>query len=217
MEDEIVNGRVNKYMRALLDRHDEPVLLEMEEIARLNEFRIINRHVGVTVEILARAIGARRVFELGSGYGYSAFWFARAVGNDGEVHCTDRDPQNAKKAEEFLSRVNLWDRIRFHVGDALTSFKQVAGKWDIVYVDINKEGYTEAWNAARDLIRVGGLYIADNAISIGLPGSKKLVTDALAVQLENVREHNEMVTNDGRYLSSILPIRDGVMIALRLH
>jgi predicted O-methyltransferase YrrM len=215
MEDEIVDGRVNKYMRALLDRHDESVLLEMEEIARFSEFRIINRHVGVTVEILARAIGARRVFELGSGYGYSAFWFARAVGPDGEVHCTDQDAQNAKMAQEFLSRANLWDRIRFHVGDALASFMQAAGKWDIVYVDIDKRSCAEAWNAARDRIRVGGMYIADNAISIGLPGSKELVMDS--VELENVIEHNKIISNDDRYLSSILPIRDGVMIALRLR
>jgi caffeoyl-CoA O-methyltransferase len=175
MEDEIVNGRANRYVRALLDRHDEPVLLEMEELARVKNFPIINRHVGVTVEILARAIGARRVFELGSGYGYSAFWFARAVGQGGEVHCTDGNPQNAKKAQEFLSRANLWGRITFHVGDALKSFSQVAGKWDIVYDDINKEGYPEAWKAACNRIRVGGLYICDNVITIG--SAKKLVTD----------------------------------------
>lgn len=218
MEREKVNGQVNRYMRALLDRHDEPVLLEMEELARLEDFPIINRHVGVTVEILARAIGARRVFELGSGYGYSAFWFARAVGQGGEVHCTDGDPQNAKKAQEFLTRANLWGRITFHVGDALTSFKQVAGEWDIVYDDIDKEGYPEAWNAAHDRIRVGGLYICDNVISYGSRDSKKLVTDTTRNELlDAIREHNKMIANNPHFLSSILPIRDGVMVAVRLH
>jgi predicted O-methyltransferase YrrM len=216
MRIEIATEDVNRYMRALLDRHDEPVLLEMEELARQKEFPIINRHVGVTVEILARAIGARKVFELGSGYGYSAFWFARAVGQGGEVHCTDGDPQNAKKAQEFLSRANLWGRITFHVGDALTLFSEVAGKWDIVYDDISKEGYPEAWKAACNRIRVGGLYICDNVIAIA--SAKKLVTDDTRDErIEAIREHNKNVASDSRYLSSILPIREGLMVAYRLR
>src|SRR5439155_18220472 len=86
------NPNVEDYIRGLLARHDEPVLLEMEADARERGFPIIGRMVGVAIEILARSIGARRVFELGSGYGYSAYWFARAVGQGGEVHLTDGDP-----------------------------------------------------------------------------------------------------------------------------
>ena len=77
---EIVNPKVEEYMRTLQDRHDEPVLLEMEQEANEKSFPIIGRLCGVTLEVLARAIGARRVFELGSGYGYSGYWFSRAVG-----------------------------------------------------------------------------------------------------------------------------------------
>jgi predicted O-methyltransferase YrrM len=208
---EIASEHVNGYMRALLDRHDEPVLLEMEELARRNHFPIVNRHVGVTIEILARAIGARRVFELGSGYGYSAFWFARAVGQGGEVQRTDGDAENAKKAKEFLSRAKLWGRIRFHVGDAVTLFRQVRGEWDIVYNDIDKEGYPDAWNVTRDHIRIGGLYICDNVLRVGRAPKKR------AEQWEQaIIEHNKKIASDSRYLSSILPIREGLMVAYRL-
>ncbi|HEX3207342.1 MAG TPA: hypothetical protein VHQ68_13995, partial [Propionibacteriaceae bacterium] len=63
------------------------------------------------LELAARAVGARRVMELGSGYGYSAYWFAWAVGPDGEVVCTDGDPENARLAEDYLSTAGVWDRV----------------------------------------------------------------------------------------------------------
>src|SRR5881397_1726402 len=109
---DIVNPAVENYMRTLQTRHDEPVLLEMEAEAEANGFPIIGRLVGVTVELLARSVGTRRVFELGSGYGYSAYWFSRAVGPAGEVHCTDGDPDNESKAGDYLKRAELWDRVR---------------------------------------------------------------------------------------------------------
>ncbi len=85
------NPRIDAYMEGRYRRFDEPVLLEMEAEGRERGFPIVGRNVGVTIEVLARSVGARRVFELGSGFGYSAYWFARAVGPNGEVHCTDGD------------------------------------------------------------------------------------------------------------------------------
>src|SRR5919108_88173 len=114
---DIVNPQIEDYMRTLQMRHDEPVLLEMEAEARDKSFPIIDRLCGVTIEVLARAVEARRIFELGSGYGYSAYWFSRAVGPDGELHLTDGDPENEKKALEYLRRAKLDGPVQFHVGD----------------------------------------------------------------------------------------------------
>src|ERR671930_2112824 len=128
---QIVNKDVERYMRALLDRHDDSVLLEMEKLGEEKSFPIVGRQVGVTLEILARSIGAKRVFELGSGFGYSAYWFARAVGEKGEVHCTDGDPENARQGTDFLTRARLGDRIRYHVGDAVTELEKIDKVFDI--------------------------------------------------------------------------------------
>src|SRR5512144_3197785 len=98
---DIVNPEVEAYMRTLLARYDEEVLLEMGREGAERGFPIIERLVGVTVELLARSIGARRVFELGSGFGYSAYWFARAVGGGGEVHCTDGDADNVDAGKRY--------------------------------------------------------------------------------------------------------------------
>jgi predicted O-methyltransferase YrrM len=206
-----VQPEIDAYMRTLQGRYDEPVLLEMETEGRERDFPIIGRNVGVTVELLARTVGARRVFELGSGFGYSAYWFTRAVGSGGEVHCTDGDPANEGKAGSYLSRAGVWDRVRWHVGDAVTNLANVDGEFDVVYNDIDKHGYPDAWRAARDRVRVGGLYLCDNVLWSGLILDADLDRDSAAIV-----EHNRLIADDDRFVSSIVPTRDGVMVALRL-
>jgi caffeoyl-CoA O-methyltransferase len=211
---DIVEPHVEEYMRTLLERHDDPVLLEMERVAAERNFPIVNRIVGVTLEALARSIGARRIFELGSGYGYSAYWFARAVGPNGEVYLTDGDPENEKKALHYLGRAGLVERVRFRVGDAISSFEDVEGEFDVVYCDIDKDGYPEAWRAARERIRPGGLYLCDNVLWSGrVTGA---VDDSRPHLTRAIDEHNRMIAEDERYLSAVVPTRDGVMVALRV-
>jgi predicted O-methyltransferase YrrM len=208
---DIVNPQIEEYMATLQSRHDEPVLLEMEREGRERDFPIVGRNVGATLEVLARSIGARRVMELGSGFGYSAYWFARAVGDDGEVHCTDGDPENARKAEGYLQRAGVWGRVTYHVGDAVEQMATVEGEFDIVYDDIDKHGYPAAWLAARERIRVGGLYLCDNVLWSG----RILAPDADR-NTAAILEHNRQIAGDEQFLSTIVPTRDGVFVALRV-
>jgi len=212
---DIVDPRIEDYMRSLLTRYDEPVLLEMEAEGKERGFPIIGRLVGVTVELLARSVGAKRVFELGSGFGYSAYWFARAVGPTGEVHGTDGDPANEPKALDYLSRAGLAEPIRWHVGDAVTHLGAVEGEFDVVYNDIDKDGYPAAWMAARERIRLGGLYVCDNVLwsgRVAVPDRD----DPRPVNTQAILEHNRLIAEDERFISSIVPTRDGVFVALRV-
>src|SRR6478735_3846411 len=112
-----MDDTVEGYLTGLAElEHADPVLTEMEARAEENGFPIVGRATGRYLEMAARSVGARRVMELGSGYGYSAYWFARAVGADGEIVCTDGDPANATLAEEYLTRAGVWDRVRYRVG-----------------------------------------------------------------------------------------------------
>lgn len=202
-------------MRSLLTRYDEPVLLEMEAEGKERGFPIIGRLVGVTVELLARSVGAKRVFELGSGFGYSAYWFARAVGPAGEVHGTDGDPANEPKALDYLSRAGLAEPIRWHVGDAVTHLAAAPGEFDVVYNDIDKDGYPAAWMAARERIRVGGLYVCDNVLWSGRVAVRDR-DDPRPAYTQAILEHNRLIADDERFVSSIVPTRDGVFVALRV-
>lgn len=215
---DIVNPQVEQYMRELLARYDEPVVLEMEAVAKEQHFPIIGRLVGVTVELLARSVGAKRVFELGSGFGYSAYWFSRAVGEAGEVHCTDGDPDNEEVALGYLGRAGLAGPVRWHVGEAVATLRGTEGEFDVVYNDIDKDGYPDAWKIARDRIRVGGLYICDNVLWYGrVTGAVEIQDDRERSTTEAVVEHNRMIAEDERYMSVIVPTRDGVMVAIRVR
>ena len=124
-----MDDAVESYLTELArTEHEDPVLVEMEARAAEHGFPIVGRATGRFLELAARAVGARRVMELGSGYGYSAYWFARAVGPDGEVVCTDGDPENAKLAEDYLSTAGMWDRVRYRVGDALAGVRGGSGR-----------------------------------------------------------------------------------------
>jgi predicted O-methyltransferase YrrM len=208
---DIVNPQVETYLRSLLRRYDDPVLLEMEAEAERRRFPAVGRLVGVSLELLARSIRARRVFELGSGFGYSAYWFARAVGDGGEVHCTDGDTANVDQGRAFLDRAGLSGRVTWHVGDALTSFRGVDGDLDVVFVDMDKPQYPQAWREASERIRVGGLYIADNTIAAG--SGNVLGAGEVA---DAVREHNRLIADDERFVSFVNPTREGVLSALRI-
>ena len=208
---DIVDPRIDDYMRSRLARFDESVLLEMEAHGAETDFPIVGRNVGVTLEILARSVGARRIIELGSGFGYSGYWHARAVGSGGELHLTDGDPENERKAQEYLGRAGLWDRVTYHVGDAVGALNSLDGEFDVVYDDIDKEGYPEAWRAARERIRIGGLYVCDNVLWSG-----RLLDDDPDERTRSILEHNQLIADDERYISTIVPTRDGVVVAIRI-
>ncbi|HXF58096.1 MAG TPA: O-methyltransferase [Actinomycetota bacterium] len=214
---DITHPAVEHYVRELLARHDDPVLLEMEAEAEERRFPIVGRMVGVVLELLARAIGARRVFELGSGYGYSGYWFARAIGPDGELHLTDTDPENERKAREYLGRAGLWGVVRFHVQEALAALEEAEGAFDVVYCDIDKAGYPAAWQAARGRVRVGGLFLCDNTLWSGRVTGAEPEADPHPEWTEAIGEMNRAIASDPDYLSTILPVRDGVTVALRLR
>ncbi len=214
---DITNPAIEEYIKGLLARHDEPVLMEMEAEGKERGFPIVGRMVGVVLEILARSIGARRVFELGSGYGYSGYWFSRAMGPGGELHLTDGDPENERKATDYLGRAGLLGPVRYHVGEAIGSLEATEGQFDIVYNDIDKGDYPRAWKAARDRVRRDGFFISDNTLWSGrVTGAEDVPEDVRPGWTAAIDQMNRTVAADPGFLSTILPIRDGVLVALRI-
>ena len=209
-----VHPAIEDYMRGLSCRTDDPVLIEMERIAQENNFPIVGRLVGIFLETMAKSINARRVFEFGSGYGYSAYWFAKAVGAEGQVICSDGDPLNQIKSEQYLGSVGLLDRVNFHVGFAQEIFAQTEGLFDICYNDVDKGDYPEVWHMAKKRIRPGGLYIADNVLWHGRVAVEDYV-DVVPGWTEAILEHNRLIFEDPEFDAFINPTRDGVIVARR--
>ena len=211
MSVEIVDPRIMEYLRRLYDDGD-PVRTEMEALAEKRRFPIVGPLVGRHLELLTRAIGAQRVFELGSGYGYSALHFARAVGEGGVVHCTELDEENVRLAQGFLTRAGLWGRVTYHREEATAALRRVGGTWDIVYNDIDKDGYPATVDLAHAHLRPGGLFITDNVLWSGrvLDGE-----DDGSPATRGVKEFTRRLLAHPGFLTAIDPTRDGVAVALR--
>ncbi len=208
--DFIVDPRVGSYIQSL-DRTADPVQEEMEELARKKSFPIIGAHAGRLLGILTRATGARRILELGSGFGYSAWWFARSLPPGGRVVCTDYSPENRALALGFLEKAGLADRIEFLVGDALEAARELAGGFDIVFNDIDKQSYPESLPVAVSLLRPGGLFITDNALWYG----KVAESWAMDPSTLAIRRFNELLHGSGQLQAVILPVRDGLALAVK--
>ncbi|MGD9714260.1 MAG: O-methyltransferase [Thermomicrobiales bacterium] len=212
MSFDILDPRIDAYLKDLNAKHDDPVLLDMESRAEEHGFPIVGRLCGAFLESIALTLGARTVFEMGSGYGYSAWWFTRAVGEGGKVWCTDGSQENRDLAEQYLTQAGRWDRVEYHVGWAQDALAATPGEFDIVYSDVDKPQYPETWLQAKERVRPGGLYICDNVLWSGRVTDDAFDDSESAVA---IRKHNELIFADPAFDSFIFPVRDGLIVARR--
>lgn len=206
----IVTPEINDYLNKTLEV-DHPILKEMGDYGRSVEFPIIGPQVGRLLNLLARSINAKRVLELGSGYGYSAMWFALALPPGGQVVMTEGEDKNSERAREYFRRAGIADRAVFNVGEALHSAQNVNGLFDIVFCDMSKEDYPAALTIARDKLRVGGYFICDNMLWSG-----RLIGGDNEPSTRGIRDLTRQLTHAQDFVTTILPIRDGVSLSLRV-
>jgi predicted O-methyltransferase YrrM len=197
-----------------LSRHNDPVLLRMEEEARRDSFPIIGPAAGKFCYLMARAIGARRIYELGSGYGYSTLWFARAVraNGGGEVHHTVWDEDLQQRARANVEEAGYSDTVRYHLGEAVGLLREAEGPFDIIFNDIDKDGYPASLPVIKEKLRVGGLILIDNMIWHGAIFDESDHTPAT----EGVREFTRLIQADTDFVFQLIPVRDGIIAALRV-
>jgi caffeoyl-CoA O-methyltransferase len=207
---ELIAQELDTYILDLLPgRH--PVIAEMEREAEKRDVPIVGPAVATLLATLARSIGASRVFEMGSAIGYSTAFFAEAVGPQGKVFYTDGSPKNAAEAKGYLSRLNLLDRVEILTGDAATHLRATAGPFDVVFIDIDKDGYPEALETAAPRVRPGGFLLADNVLWSGKVVDKRIDDPAT----RGIRDFNRALFANRDFTSVIVPLRDGVAIARR--
>ncbi len=206
----ITEPKINEYLDKTVSPGD-PLLREMEEYARARNFPIVGPQVGRMMHLLTRSINAKRVLELGSGYGYSGIWFARAVGADGIVVMTEGDAENSKRARQYFDRAGLTSRAKFLVGNAFDLVASELGPFDIIFCDVDKEDYPRVLDVVRPRLRIGGLFLCDNMLWGGRVLDKKPEAST-----RGVIELTRQLMNAPDFLMTILPVRDGVAVALRI-
>lgn len=211
MSEVVVNPAIEKYMDSLLPARD-PVLREMEEQARQRDIPIVGPAVGRLLYQYAQTIHARSVFELGSAIGYSTVWWARAVGEGGRVYYTDGNPKNATKARGYLERAGVADRVQIEVGDALELLSEQKREFDIIFNDVDKEDYPRVLHLVSSRLRRGGLFITDNTLWY----ARVTQTDPKEASTRAVLEFNQRLYRMQEFFTTIVPLRDGLAVALKL-
>jgi caffeoyl-CoA O-methyltransferase len=202
-------GPVDDYLYSMLPERDE-VLEEMEGYASEHDIPIVGPAVARVLQQLALVINAKTVFELGSAIGYSTIWWAQAVGDNGRVSYTDGDLKNAERARRYFDRAGVSDRITLHTGDALEVLSEQKQQYDIIFNDVDKEDYPRVLRLVSPRLRKGGLFITDNVLWSGRVAEKNPDSTTKAIL-----EFNRLLYNSPDFYTTILPIRDGLAVALK--
>jgi len=206
----MLTPEINDYLEDLLPQRD-PILLEMEELAERESFPIVGPLVGRLCAQIVQMIPARRIFEMGSGFGYSAYWMARALPDGGKIICSESSASNIEKAKSYFDRGGVSHLVDFHEGDALEIILQIEGQFDLIMNDVDKEQYPKVLELAVPRLRKGGLLITDNLLWHGrvLDENPDRATQAVLNYTKSLYESKHLWT-------TILPLRDGVGLSLKL-
>ena len=203
---------INAYLDNLVP--PRPAELQaMEAHARKTGFPIIGAASGHLCYLVTRMIRARRVFEMGSGYGYSTAWFARAVQENGggTVYHVVWEKELSQKARKHLAALGYDGLVQYRVGEAVQALRETVGPFDLIFNDIDKNAYPAALPVIAEKLRPGGVLIVDNLLWHGE------VFDAHnhTADTQGVREFTRLITTDPNWIASIVPIRDGVLVAYK--
>jgi len=213
-------------LASLVGPEEDEILTEMSNYADKHEFPTVGPQIGGWLSVLTRLSDARRVFEFGSGFGYSAYWFAQALPADGEIVLTEIDESELDMAREYFRTGGLSDRAQFEHGDAIEIIDKYEAPFDIVLIDNEKERYVEAFEAVREKLRPGSLILSDNAIT-----AEPIDRDDVIALLDGENEHSHQgdeITDASRgiaaYLShigeietvetSLLPLGEGMAVSV---
>ena len=200
---------VEDYLYSMLPPRDE-VLAEIEAEAAKRKIPIVGPAVARILHQLALMIGAKTIFEMGSAVGYSTIWWARAVGEGGRVIYTDGNPKNATEARSYFQRAGVSDRITIKTGDALELLSEQKQEFDIIFNDVDKDDYPRVFRLILARLRKGGLFVTDNVLWSG-----KVVQKNPDKTTKAIVEFNRLLYGSPEFFTTILPIRDGVAVAVK--
>ena len=204
--------QVQAYLETLVPPRPQE-LVAMEAYAAEHDFPIIGPVSGLFCYQIARLIGAQRVFELGSGYGYSTAWFARAVRENGggEVHHVVWDERLSQQARRHLDALGVGDLVRYHVAEAIDQLTKSAGPFDLIFLDIDKQHYPDALPYITAKLRRGGVLIVDNML-----WHARIFDPAdVSASTEGVRVLTRALAEDPAWITTLAPLRDGLIVAYR--
>jgi predicted O-methyltransferase YrrM len=212
---QIVPDAVERYLEGL-NQLGDAVLQDIQREGRQKGLPIIDAEVGALLRVLASAVGATRILEIGTAIGYSGLWLAGALPPGGLLLSMEVDPERARTARENFARAGVADRVNVIVGDAQRMLAKVAGPFDVIFQDGDKAQYGPMLDRLVDLLRPGGLLLTDNVLWNGdvVPGFSTAPThDAGSTQA--ITAYNERLNRHPALMTVVVPLRDGVAVSTK--
>jgi len=212
---QIVADSVERYLSSP-NRQTGQVLLDIARAGVEQHLPLVDAEVGALLRVLALAVGARRILEIGTAIGYSGIWLAGVLPSDGMLITIEMDPERVRTARGNFERAGFADRVSVVAGDAQRMIAKVAGPFDVIFQDGAKELYGPLLERTVELLRPGGLLVTDNVLwdgevvpgFVAAPQRDPAVTRAIADYNERLNAHPQLAT-------ATVPLRDGVAIAVK--
>ena len=212
---QIVPDAVERYLSSL-NRVSDSVLQEIARAGQERDLPLVDAEVGVLLRVLAMAVRATRILEIGTAIGYSGIWMAGALPEGGTLLTIEVDEQRVREARDNFKRAGVAGRVNVISGNARLLLAKVSGPFDLIFQDGDKLMYGPMLNRLVDLLRPGGLLVTDNVLWDGdvVPGfgAHKHSNPADA---EAIAAYNELIHNHPSLVTSIVPLRDGVAISIK--
>jgi len=212
---QIVPDAVEQYLETL-NQLGDLVLHDIQRTGREQGLPLIDAEVGALLRVLASAVGATRMLEIGTAIGYSGLWLAGALPPSGMLLTMEVDPARARTARDNFARAGVADRVNVIVGDAHRMLAKLTGPFDLIFQDGDKQQYGSMLDRLVDLLRPGGLLVTDNVLWSGdvVPGFSATTTHD-AGSIHAITTYNERLTHHPALMTVIVPLRDGVAISTK--
>jgi caffeoyl-CoA O-methyltransferase len=209
-----VDDRFERYVTELFAAED-PILSKIRARHAAENLPAINisPEEGKLLHVLLLTVQAKRVLEIGSLGGYSGVWLARALPPGGELTTIEKDPKHAKIAREAFDLARLHGRVQLIEGSALDVLPTLPPGFDVVFIDADKEPLPRYFEWGMKLLRRGGLLLCDNAFFHGAA----VDLDDHSANAVGVRTFNELAARDPRLVATIIPVRDGLVVGVKMR
>jgi predicted O-methyltransferase YrrM len=211
----IVPEPIERYL-AGLNRLPDSVLKQIAQEGREAELPLVDAEVGGLLRVLATAVHATRILEIGTAIGYSGIWLAGALPPGGMLITMEADPDRAGQARDNFARAGLADRAHVMVGNSSLLLAKVAGPFDLIFQDGDKLLYVPMLDRLVNLLRPGGLLVTDNVLWSGevVPGFVKDPHQP-ADETRAITDYNNRLSAHPCLLTAIVPLRDGLSISVK--
>jgi caffeoyl-CoA O-methyltransferase len=211
---DLINSLAQQYSERYTSSEDE-LLKEIADFTYQHHAHsnMLSGHLqGKMLEMISCMIRPNRILEVGTFVGYSALCLAKGLTDDGKLHTLELREEDARRAQSYFDRSFFKEKIILHIGDALKTIDELNETWDLVFIDADKENYTNYFNRIFSKVSPGGFILADNVLFHGQVLEKEIKgKNAKAIQ-----RFNDVVMNRTDVEKLMLPVRDGVYVIRKL-